>query len=93
MLAGLQVTGFLTSSMRNIWELWKHKFSSLILMEIWIQKILRGAKNAVCFVFTPQGDCSPSRTEHQTVRIPVWSPQLIWPSWETRNPCLAFISH
>lgn len=43
MLEGtLQVISFLTSSMRTMGKLWKHKFSSLIPMEIWIQKILGG---------------------------------------------------
>lgn len=43
MLEGtLQVISFLTSRMRTMGKLWKHKFSSLIPMEIWIQKILGG---------------------------------------------------
>ena len=55
MLAGLQVTGFLTSSMRNIWGALETQILKPNPYGDLYSKDLRGAKNVVCFVFTPQG--------------------------------------
>ena len=51
MLAGLQVTGFLTSSMRNIWGALETQILKLNPYGDLDSKDLRGAKNTVFVLF------------------------------------------